>query len=114
MMRQAITWKEFGKKLDWDAVRRLEEAYYNITIPCLIVWGDRDETLPLSMGYKLKDQIPSARLVIVPNCKHLLPLEKPALCARLCRSFDPQVAGRWAPHSVTLAQAEPENLAMKP
>jgi hypothetical protein len=141
-MRKAITWEEFGKTLDQDAVRRLEAAYKNITVPCLIVWGDCDETLPLSMGYKLKDQIPNARLAIVPDCKHLLPLEKPTVCAQLCRSFDrdlrPPTAGslaadtlaRFVSHlsggstsrfpagSVTLVQDESANknpkLAMKP
>lgn len=91
MMRSAIKWETFGEKLDWDAIDALEADYQNITTPCLIVWGRRDRTLPCAMGYKLKDQLPNARLVIVPQSMHLLPQERPSECASLIRDFDDQL-----------------------
>lgn len=91
MLRSAITWEEFGEKLDWEAVDALEAGYQNITTPCLIVWGRRDKTLPCATGYKLKDQLPNARLVVVPQSMHLLPLERPSVCASLIQDFDQQL-----------------------
>jgi pimeloyl-ACP methyl ester carboxylesterase len=87
LMRDALPWSVWGKHPDWRARHALEEAYRNIDVPCLIVWGDCDETLCIAMGYKLKDQIPDARLVVLSQTMHMLPLERPRACAALIRDF---------------------------
>ena len=87
LLRYALPWRVWGKRPDWSARHAIEAAYQNIQVPCLIVWGDCDETLSIAMGYKLKDQIPDARLVVVPDAMHLLALEKPRTCAALLREF---------------------------
>ena len=43
---------------DWERVECLTQEYTGIDEPCLIVWGGRDEVLPVSMGYKLAEEIP--------------------------------------------------------
>jgi pimeloyl-ACP methyl ester carboxylesterase len=91
MLRNAIPWHSFGKAVNWDQVERLEARYQNIRVPCLIVWGHRDQTLTLAMGYKMKDEIPNARLAVVPRAMHLLPLECPEICADLVRQFEGQL-----------------------
>jgi pimeloyl-ACP methyl ester carboxylesterase len=90
MLRDALPWRVLGKELDWSAIEALERNYRMIPPPCLIVWGACDATLPVAMGYKLKEQLPDARLVVVPRAKHLLQLECPAVCAQLVREFDEQ------------------------
>ncbi len=72
---------------DWPAIRRLVADYANVDVPCLIVWGGRDETLPAAMGYKLAAQLPNAQLHVVPNRMHSVHLEDPMLCANLIRDF---------------------------
>jgi len=57
-------------------------------IPFLIVWGARDATLPLAMGYKLEAQIPAAKLLVVPNQMHSIHIENPPLAVRIIREFD--------------------------
>ncbi|MCI0637277.1 MAG: alpha/beta hydrolase, partial [Actinobacteria bacterium] len=53
---------------------------------CLIIWGSRDETLPVSMGYKLAAQLPRARLVVVPGCMHSVHLEEPVFSTHAIRA----------------------------
>jgi pimeloyl-ACP methyl ester carboxylesterase len=97
MLRDALTWRVVGEELDWPAVEALEARYRHVQPPCLLVWGECDATIPEAMGYKLKDQIPDARLVVLARSKHLLQLERPATCAALVREFDEQRrAGRLA------------------
>ena len=56
-------------------------------VPCLILWGRRDETLPVAMGYKLMRQLPNARLEIVQRAKHSAMQEHPLLCVRRVERF---------------------------
>jgi len=92
MLSQAIPWKVFNKTPDHDALHALEAGYKHVAVPCLIAWGHCDETLLLGMGHKLKDDLPDARLVILPETKHWVQLERPRICARLICQFADQVA----------------------
>jgi pimeloyl-ACP methyl ester carboxylesterase len=87
MLLQAIPRLPDGE-LDWPVIQRLVADYANIEVPCLIVWGRRDATLPVSMGYKLAAQIPSAELYVLEECKHSAQLEFPELCADIIRRFE--------------------------
>jgi pimeloyl-ACP methyl ester carboxylesterase len=53
------------------------ERLAGITVPTLIVWGANDELVPLDQGREYATKIPNARLVIIPDCGHVSPLEKP-------------------------------------
>jgi pimeloyl-ACP methyl ester carboxylesterase len=48
-----------------------------ITIPTLMVWGANDEIMPVNQGREYAAKIPNAKLVIIPDCGHVPPLEKP-------------------------------------
>ena len=72
---------------DWPAIHSVVADYANVDVPCLIVWGARDETLPVAMGFKLAAQLPNAQLHVVPDCMHSVHLEDPVLCANLIRDF---------------------------
>lgn len=85
MLRQAIPFK--GDRPDWPVVEAIEARYGRVDVPCLILWGRRDETLPISMGYKLAAQFPNATLFPVPNAKHSPHLEQPAIVARVIGEF---------------------------
>ncbi len=76
-----------GDDLDWPAVQRIVGDYANVDVPCLILWGEYDDTLPVSMGFKLEKQIPTAELYIVEDCMHSIQLEHPVLVADVIRRF---------------------------
>lgn len=61
----------------------LDENLKEITLPVLIVWGERDTVTPVWMGYKMKELINNSSLEVVPNTKHNLPLLYPEIVAEI-------------------------------
>jgi pimeloyl-ACP methyl ester carboxylesterase len=49
-----------------------------IRVPTLVLCGREDAITPPEMHLELAAAIPDATLVVVPNCGHLAPLERPA------------------------------------
>ena len=70
----------------WYANRIQREAS-RIRQPTMLTWGDKDDHIPLSEGFKLRDAIPNSRLVVFRNCGHLPPAEYPAQFVELVAEF---------------------------
>lgn len=49
----------------------------------LVVWGANDRVVPLECGERYARGLRNARLEVIPECSHLVELEKPAELARL-------------------------------
>ena len=49
----------------------------NVRAPTLVVWGADDPLLSPSLGPAFAEQIPDARLVVLPDCGHIPMLESP-------------------------------------
>ncbi|MDX1539952.1 MAG: alpha/beta hydrolase [Geminicoccaceae bacterium] len=49
-----------------------------VTCPTLVLCGREDQPTPLQAHLEMAEEIPDATLVVLPNCGHLAPLEKPA------------------------------------
>ena len=90
LIKQAVPGWQAKRRPDWSQIRELENNYKNIDVPCLIVWGECDETLPEWIGHKLRDHIPGAQLRELPECKHSPHLECPTRCAELISTFHAQ------------------------
>ena len=58
-----------------------------VQAPALVVWGDDDRIVPRSTADAYVRALPSARLEIVPDCGHLVDMEKPDELARLVSAF---------------------------
>ncbi len=58
-----------------------------ITCPTLVVWCREDELRSQEEARELADGIPVARLEIVENCGHMLPLEAPEETVALLRGW---------------------------
>jgi hypothetical protein len=77
-----------------------------ITAPTLIIWGERDQLLPLQDGYLLAAAIPGSRLIVYEDTGHLV------LPDRRCTVTD-QLAGgqcrtcQTSPLSVIAGMNEP-------
>jgi pimeloyl-ACP methyl ester carboxylesterase len=56
----------------------LDFRLHGITQPMLIVWGSRDDLIPLSVGEVIHQSVPQSVLNIVEGCGHLAPAECPA------------------------------------
>ncbi len=61
--------------------------YPLITIPTLILWGEKDKLIPLSFGNQLQKVIHNATLIIINDCGHVPNEEKPDLTAQHINEF---------------------------
>jgi len=58
-----------------------------ISIPTLIIWGEKDRELPLKLGKIMKEKIPSSSLCIFKSCGHFPFLEKPEEFSKTVAKF---------------------------
>lgn len=71
---------------NWDACR-IETDAPHIRQPTLIIWGDKDQVIPINHGEKLFDSILNSRFVIFKNCGHVPQEENPELFINLTAAF---------------------------
>jgi pimeloyl-ACP methyl ester carboxylesterase len=70
----------------WNA-NRIQRQAPLIRASTLLVWGEADSHVPLSEGFRLRDAIPGARLIVIRNCGHLPPAESPDTFVKVVRDF---------------------------
>jgi len=68
---------------DMVTVERLAAA----KVPTLIFWGDDDHAIPLAVGRRIAAGLPGSRLVVVPDCGHIPPIEQPEVFMRELTAF---------------------------
>ena len=56
-------------------------------VPTLVVWGERDRTIPLEHGLEAHGLIPNSRFETIPGAAHFPHLERPAELAELLSEF---------------------------
>jgi pimeloyl-ACP methyl ester carboxylesterase len=59
-------------------IEGLSQKYSQIATPTLILWGEEDELVPLSMGQRLHIAIPDSKLMVFENIGHAPQEEHPA------------------------------------
>ena len=56
--------------------------YFNrISIPTIIIWGDKDDTVPVSNAYFINREIKDSKLIIIPGANHDLERKVPEILA---------------------------------
>jgi pimeloyl-ACP methyl ester carboxylesterase len=58
-----------------------------IKVPTLLLWGDKDELIPLDCGHDAAQAIPNSRLIVLPNIGHIPSIEAPAEFIRFVSEF---------------------------
>jgi pimeloyl-ACP methyl ester carboxylesterase len=58
-------------------VSAVDRLYLLGELPTLIVWGERDNTIPIEHGLAAHEQIPNSRFVSLPTAAHFPNLEDP-------------------------------------
>ncbi|MFB7592831.1 alpha/beta fold hydrolase [Streptomyces sp. NPDC056169] len=58
-----------------------------ITVPTLLLWGERDARSPLDVAHAFRDAIPHAELVVIPGVGHMSNVEAPEAFTTAVRSF---------------------------
>ena len=67
-----------------------DAAIAQIRVPTLLIWGDRDELIPLEHGQAAARVIPGARLVVLNDIGHIPSVECPAEFVRVVDEFAAQ------------------------
>jgi pimeloyl-ACP methyl ester carboxylesterase len=63
------------------------EDYRRITIPTLVLVGDRDEDVSLEDALEMYRSIPKAELAVAPDSDHYFPWSKTELFTRIVIDF---------------------------
>lgn len=65
----------------------LENRLHLISIPTLLIWGEKDEDTPLSDGMRMKELIPDAGMIVLKDSGHYSFLDSPFIFNRVIKSF---------------------------
>ena len=57
----------------------ISDIFSRISVPTLLIWGEKDGITPLEHAYFMKEKIPGAKLEIIPNVTHNPHREAPEL-----------------------------------
>ena len=79
-------------RLLWQTAQEIHSSDFqaeiaSLTLPILIIWGERDILLPLALGKTLAEMVPHATFVTMPKSGHRPPLSQPAEFSRLVLDF---------------------------
>ncbi len=77
-----LTWRPY---MYHQALPHLLERLKDL--PTLLVWGDQDGVVPISVGEAYRDAIQGARLETIPNCGHHPEMEQTDEFVRLVKDF---------------------------
>ncbi|MBN2361319.1 MAG: alpha/beta fold hydrolase, partial [Deltaproteobacteria bacterium] len=78
--------------IDEPGLRARFDHLAEIRIPTLILWGEQDRWIPVSVGRALQREIPGSQLHVLPRSGHLLQEERPEQVAALIAQFLTQPA----------------------
>lgn len=76
----------------WQTAQEMKRSDFRaeleqITLPTLIIWGERDVLLPLTLGRMLHEALPHATLMTMPQCGHRPMLAQPAQFSQAVLAF---------------------------
>lgn len=82
--------REMSFRIAWKPYmysQTLPHLLGGVRTPALIVWGDDDRHVPLSVGETYAEALPRSRLSILAECGHFAEMEKPRELAALAIDF---------------------------
>jgi len=86
---------ELGKEVLFQHIRLLIPYYTNavatdlqlVDKPTLLIWGEKDQQMPLKYGQRLQREIAGSQLVAVSNAGHMLLIDAPDAVAHAIADF---------------------------
>ncbi len=70
-----------------QSVSAMDKLYLAAHLPTLIVWGDKDEIIPVSHAYRAHEAITGSRLEIIQGAGHFPHVENPEKFTEILRDF---------------------------
>jgi pimeloyl-ACP methyl ester carboxylesterase len=65
----------------------IEKNLQTIEKPTLILWGENDKYLPLSLGDRIHKDITGSKMERIPNCGHFVPEDQPERATKIIVEF---------------------------
>jgi len=75
-------WRRLTEAIREDSLHLTEvmpEELRRIRLPVLLVCGDNDPWMPLDEAVRVKRQLPQGKLLVVPDCGHVVEAERPSI-----------------------------------
>lgn len=88
--QSAFHWKELITQLSHEMLKPpplSEDDLRQIAAPTLVIWGDRDQFLPIENAVALYKLIPNAQLAVIPNADHFVSRSRVEQFAQLAAGF---------------------------
>ncbi len=79
--------QSMGVALSLMAEADLSGLLPRITVPTLLIWGDRDARSPLGIAHEFNRVIPDTELAVIPDAGHVSNLEQPEVFNEHVREF---------------------------
>ena len=70
-----------------DDLEFIQNNLCAIERPTLILWGENDKYLPLSLGDRIHKDIAGSRMEIIPNCRHFVQEDHPERATEIIAAF---------------------------
>jgi pimeloyl-ACP methyl ester carboxylesterase len=82
-------WKQLRSAFatSWADLHLDDAALANLTLPTLAVCGDRDRIEPVETALALTRTVPQGQLLVLPDCGHFVPRQRPAELTVAVRGF---------------------------
>lgn len=86
---------ELGKEVLFQHIRQLIPFYVNSVAsdlrtsgkPTLIIWGEKDQQIPLKFAHRLNREMAESQLVIIPDAGHMILFDAPDAVANALTDF---------------------------
>lgn len=65
----------------------IQTLYPQINLPVTVCWGAEDTWIPVAKAHELASAIPEARLTVIPDAGHLVPVDAPATLTSALLTF---------------------------
>ena len=75
------------RALNFERLSRYDDLIPTIDIPTLLIWGEQDPWIPLSVGRRLKKALPHSTLQVIPHCGHAPQEEQPDETAAIIKGW---------------------------
>ncbi len=80
VLENVLRAREATARVGWNPYLsnpKLRSRLYRVTVPTLIIWGESDRLIPATHGEAYREGIDGSQLVLIPDCGHAPPFEKP-------------------------------------
>ena len=65
----------------------ISSCFSEVSVPTIIIWGDKDDVLPVENAYFINQKIKNSDLVIIPGVNHDLERKVPEILAEKIKEF---------------------------